>query len=108
MRLSSSRDGEWVDGSTLEILNREISDPLVYTGNPFVLRQEVSIFFKCVFIYLWLCWVFIAAWSTLVAVHKLLIAVASLVAEHGLWGMQLSSCGSQVLEHMLSNCGTQA
>ena len=37
------------------------------------------IFFKLsyLFIYFWLCWVF-------VAVHGLLIAVASLVAEHGL------------------------
>ena len=39
-----------MDGFTLEILNK-ISDPLVYTGNPFVLKQEVSIFFKCLFIY---------------------------------------------------------
>ena len=39
-----NRDGQWVDGFTLEILNREISDPLVYTGYPFVLRQEVNIF----------------------------------------------------------------
>ena len=45
------------------------------------------------FIYFWLCWVFTAArgLSTcgergllFVAVHGLLIAVASLVAEHGL------------------------
>ena len=33
----------------------------------------------------WLCWVFVAARGlSLVAVHGLLIAVASLVAEHGL------------------------
>ena len=44
------------------------------------------------FIY-WLCWVFVAAWTslaaasggyTLVVICGLLIAVASLVAEHGL------------------------
>ena len=34
---------------------------------------------------LWLCWVFIAAWVfSLVAVCRLLIVVASIVAEHGL------------------------
>ena len=51
-----------------------------------------------------------------VAVHRLLIAVASLVAEHGLqahglqqlWHMGFSSCGSQALEHRLSSCGTWA
>ena len=31
--------------------------------------------------------------SSLVAVHGLLIAVASLVAEQGLWGVGFSSCG---------------
>ena len=44
-----------------------------------------------------------------VAVHELLIAVASLVAQHGLqdtWAF--SSHGSQALEHKLSSCGTQA
>ena len=50
------------------------------------------------------------------AVRGLLITVASLVAEHGLKGSQasiaaacgLSICGSQVLEHRLNSCGTQA
>ena len=36
-------------------------------------------------IYFWLCWVFVAPHGLpLVAVHGLLIAVASIVAEHGL------------------------
>ena len=47
---------------------------------------------------------------------RLLIAVASLVAEHRLLGMQapaavargLNSCGSQVLEHRLNSCGAWA
>ena len=51
-----------------------------------------------------------------VVVRGLLIAVASLVAEHGLLGTQtsvvvahgLSSCGSRALEHRLSSCGTRA
>ena len=54
--------------------------------------------------------------SSLVEVHGLLIAVASLVPERGLSGAQasvvgaggLSSCGSQALEHRLSSCATQA
>ena len=41
-----------------------------------------------------------------VAVRGLLIAVASLVAAHGLYACGLSSCGSQALEHRLSSCGT--
>ena len=53
---------------------------------------------------------------SLIAVHGLLITVASLVAEHGLKGSQasiaaacgLSSCDSQVLEHRLNSYGTQA
>ena len=53
---------------------------------------------------------------SLVAVPGLLIALASLVAEHRLQGMQapgvvaqgLSSRGSWALEHRLSSCGAQA
>ena len=51
-----------------------------------------------------------------VEVCGLLIAVASLVAEHGGWGERasgaevhgLSNCGSRSLEHRLGNCGTWA
>ena len=51
---------------------------------------------------------------SLVAVHGLLIAVASLVAEDRLLGMQasvvsargLSCCGSGALEHRLNSCDT--
>ena len=51
-----------------------------------------------------------------VAVQGLLIAVASLVAEHGLWGSwalvvvvhRLSSCSSCAQEHRLNSCGTRA
>ena len=50
---------------------------------------------------------------SLVAVHGLLIAVASLAAEHGAHGFssystRLSSCGPRAPEHRLSGCGTQA
>ena len=41
-------------------------------------------FLKNLFIYFWLCWVFVAMQGfSLVAARRLLIAVASLVAEHG-------------------------
>ena len=51
-----------------------------------------------------------------VAVRRLLIAVASLVVEHGLKGAQasvvvahgLSSCGSRALERRLSSCDARA
>ena len=53
---------------------------------------------------------------SLVVVLGLLIVVASLVAEHRLWGSwalvvvvyRLSSCSSWAREHRLSSCGTQA
>ena len=53
--------------------------------------------------------------STL-AVHGLLVAMASPVVEHGLWGAQasvvvahgLSSRGSRALEHRPNSCGTWA
>ena len=75
------------------------------------------------FYYFWLCWVFVAVLGvslvvvrrsySLIAVHKLLIAVASLAAEHRLKGTQasavvacgLNSCGFWALEHRLSCCG---
>ena len=68
------------------------------------------------FIYFWLCWAFLDAWSfslvvasggySLAAVRGLLIATASLVAEHRLCGTrasiteapELSSCGSHLIE----------
>ena len=71
--------------------------------------QGERFFFKNLFIYFWLRWVFVAA-------HGLFIAVASLVAEHGLqvlrlqqlWHAGFSSCGSRALERRLSSCGTWA
>ena len=53
---------------------------------------------------------------SLVAVCGLPVAVASLVAQHGLWSTwasvvathRLSSCTSWTLEHRLSSCGTRA
>ena len=78
------------------------------------------------FSYFWLCWVFVAAHSfslvavskgsSLVAVRKLLIAVASPEEEHGLQGTQppgapapgLSSCSLQALESRLGSRGVWA
>ena len=68
----------------------------------------VSVYFL---VYFWLCWVLVAAHRlslvvvskgySLVVVHGLLSAVASLVAEHGLEGTQTSV----VAVCVLSNCG---
>ena len=57
----------------------------------------LSIFFKeiILFIYFWLCWLFIAVWAfsscterviLSVAMHRILMAVSSLVVEHELCG----------------------
>ena len=67
-----------------------------FAGLNFVSKSESFCrFFKIIlFVYFWLCWVFIALcglfsgcgeWKLLfVAVHGLLIAVSSLIVEHGL------------------------
>ena len=55
-------------------------------------------------------------WGHSVAKNRLLIAVASLVAELGLAGLRasvvvahgLSICSSQTLEHRLNSCGSGA
>ena len=52
----------------------------------------------------------------LAAVHGLLIAVASLAADHGFYGIRasvvvaqgLSSCSSWALEHRFNSCGAWA
>ena len=91
----------------------------------FVLKK--IIFDMYILLYLWLYWVFVAVCRlslvsgigghSLAVVHGLLTVVASLVAEHGLWGAwasvsfgtgALSSFGSQALEHRLNSCGAQA
>ena len=43
-----------------------------------------------------------------VVVLRLLIVVASLIAEHRLQVHGLGSCSSQALEHGLSSCGARA
>ena len=69
-----------------------------------------------VFIYLWLCWVFVAARAFLVvesrgyslAVHRLLSAVSPLAVEHGLLTRGLSCGVAWALEHRHSSRGTRA
>ena len=63
----------------------------------------------------WLLWVFVAACGlSLVAESGLLFvavrsdAVASPVAEPGIYVCRLSSCGSRALERRLSSCGARA
>ena len=62
---------------------------LVFSSIPYYLSFLKKIFkvylFIYLFIYFWLCWVFVAAHRlSLVTVCRLLIALASLVAEHSL------------------------
>ena len=57
------------------------------------------------FIYLWLCWVFVSVWGLIsscgewgplfIAVHGPLTVAASLIAEHRLQTRRLSNCGSR-------------
>ena len=75
--------------------------------------QTLSLFFLffCkLFIYFWLCMVgcslvLESEGYSLVAVCRLLVAMASLVVKHRLWAPGFSSCSSRALEHRLSSCG---
>ena len=66
--------------------------------------------------YLWLHWVFAAAWTFSSCTRGLLIAAASLAVDHRLQGTQalvgeawrLSNCRPQALEHRLNSCGARA
>ena len=84
---------------------------------PRVIYICIYLYFKnFIFIYFWLYWIFIAVHGLslvvapggypLVVVHRLLIAVASLIVEHGLSGFR--SCRAWVLDHGLSSFGTPA
>ena len=56
-------------------------------AGPWPASRTSSIFFFLIYmysLYFWLCWVFVAAHGCL----WLLLGVASLVAEHGLWGVR--------------------
>ena len=94
---------------------------------PHVTKLVFFLSFKKVFIYLFLAMldprcsagfslVVESRGHSLVAVHELLIAVASLVVAHGLQATRapvvtapvLSSCSSQALEHRLNSCGLAA
>ena len=74
--------------------------------------------FVCLFIYFWLCWVFIAARGLSLVVasggYSLLRCVGFslqwllLLQSTGSGSAGFSSCGSRALEHSLSSCGAQA
>ena len=67
--------------------------------------SDAFLFLLFLCIYFWLCWVFIASLGlSLVVVRRLLIEVASLVAELGLQSMQRSVVGSNELSCILKGC----
>ena len=56
-----------------------------------MLNTVIFFFFNVLLIYFWLCWVFLTVGRLSLVVSRLLIAVATLPAEHGLWGTQASA-----------------
>ena len=56
----------------------------------------------------WLSVVAAGGGPSLVAVHRFLIAVAPLVAEHERWARRLQLLQPWALEHRLSSCGGRA
>ena len=98
------------DGSSEEYL---VGDHLSLSS--FIFFLMYIIFYLCIFVLgLHCCTGFFhvapSGGYSLVEVHRLLIVVASLVRERGLWscGTWLSSCGSQALEHRLKSCDARA
>jgi len=83
---------------------RFYSNSCIILGLTFTYLIHFELIFLNVFIYFWLCWVFVAAQAFLliaasrgyflVAAHRLLIAVASFVAEHKLWCTRASTVAS--------------
>ena len=74
---------------------------------------------SCSLIYFWLCRLFLAArdffslvaasrGSSLVAARGSLVVVASLAAQHGLWGAQAQQLRLWALEHRLRSRGARA
>ena len=69
-----------------------------------ILVLTLFILFLKILSYFWLYWVFIATYGlslvamsggdSLIRVHMLPIAVASLVAEHGFWGRSFGNCAT--------------
>ena len=65
---------------------------IIFAANTFVFALpdgRVSLIDYLIGVYLWLCWVFAVAWGLAVSrdyslVHRILIAVASIIAEHSL------------------------
>jgi len=75
-----------------------------------LLYTFVGRFFKKIFVYFWLCWVFVGVCSP-VAVHMFLVAAASLVVERGLQAVQVSGAGrvrSVAVASGLSSCSSWA
>ena len=83
------------------------------------------IYFKKLFIYIyfWLCWVFVAAWLLSSCGEWGLLPSGSVLASHyggfsycraqalgpagiSLWHVGFSSCSSRALERRLNDCGT--
>ena len=91
--------GMWnLPGPGIESVSPALAGVFFTNGPP---GKSLALLFKKkkIFIYFWLCWLFIAAHGrplvavsrdcSLVAVLRLLIAVASLVVEHRLWVLGL-------------------
>ena len=69
------------------------------------MQHAGSFLLKTMFIYFWLCRVFVAAQALVAAGgSSFLVAVASLIVEHGLSSMQASVVGARGL----SSCRAQA
>ena len=111
--------------NVLELVGGDVAQPRECTKNHSVLHFFFNFYFILLFIYLWLCWVFIAARAfsscgerglLFVAVCGLLTAVASHCGAQALGtrasavaAHRLSSCGTRALERAgFSSCGTRA
>ena len=67
--------------------------------------KKINLFI--LFIYFWLCWVFVAAWASHCSGFSCCGARALGTRVSVVAASELSSCGSRALEHRLSSCSTR-
>ena len=94
-QLDHTLHGWWKNSSGTSVHLRQVGKPLpVFVGS---WAKNSHYIFKILFLYFWLCWVFVATHRLsliegellFVAVSRLLIAVASPVAEHRIYACEL-------------------
>ena len=70
--------------------------------------MEILFLYLLIYSFLAVLGLHCCAGNSLVAVYRLLVAVASLIAEHRLWGADFHSCDARAGKLHFPSCRTQA